>query len=147
MSVGRVPTLDDRSLDDDHEELERLVTAFSEGGLAHAKETLDALRLHATRHFDAEDEDLRRMKGGNAACHIDEHAAVLASLREVRERLDDPARDGAANETMLAALAAELLRWLPMHVGEMDRALAAFRFREKTGGAAVRITRGRLFSR
>jgi hemerythrin len=80
------------------------------------------------------------MKGGNAQCHVDEHAAVLASLREVSELLGDPARDTAANQRMVAALAAELQRWLPVHVGEMDRALAAFRFRERTGGASVRIT-------
>jgi hemerythrin len=136
-----IPTLGDPSLDDDHDELERLVTAFAAGGLARAKETLDALRSHAGRHFAAEDEDLRRMQGGNAECHVDEHAAVLASLRYVRERLDDNTRDVAVQERMLAALGAELRRWLPVHVGEMDRALAAFRFRQKTGGAAVRIAR------
>jgi hemerythrin-like metal-binding protein len=136
-----IPLLDDRMLDDDHEELERLVTAFSDDGLARAKETLDALRAHAGRHFAAEDADLRRMKGGNAECHVDEHAAVLASLREVRQLLDDPARDPAANERMLSSLAAELKRWLPAHVGEMDRALADFRFRERTGGGSIRIMR------
>ena len=136
-----IPTLDDRTLDDDHLELQRLVEAFADGGPAHAKDALDALHAHAARHFEAEDADLRRMKGGNAECHVDEHAAVLASLREVRALMDDPAREAAANERMLAALVAELRRWLPVHVGEMDRALAAFRFREKTGGASVRIAR------
>jgi hemerythrin len=141
-----IPTLDDRLLDDDHAQFERLVIGFSDGGLALAKETLEALRAHAARHFEAEDADLRRMRGGNAQCHIDEHAAVLASLRQVRELLDDAARDAAANERMVAALAAELRRWLPLHVDEMDRALAAFRFRERTGGASVLLRgRGRSF--
>ena len=137
-----IPTLDDPALDDDHLELQRLVDAFSVGGLAHAKVTLDALHAHAETHFEAEDADLQRMTGGNAKCHADEHAAVLASLREVLGRLSDPAREAAANERMIAALAAELRRWLPVHVDEMDRALAAFRFRERTGGMSVRILRG-----
>jgi hypothetical protein len=63
---------------------------------------------------------------------------------------DSPATSEAAGRPSLhpgprrrviEALAAELLRWLPAHVGEMDRALAVFRFRERTGGAPVRIAR------
>jgi hemerythrin len=79
------------------------------------------------------------MKGGNAECHIDEHAAVLASLEGVRRLLDDPERDRGTRMRIVSGLVAELQRWLPVHVGEMDRALAAHRFRERTGGALLRL--------
>jgi predicted AAA+ superfamily ATPase len=45
--------------------------------------SLDALQAHASEHFALEDQELRQMRDGNAE-HLDEHAAVLKSMDEVR---------------------------------------------------------------
>jgi hemerythrin len=83
-----------------------------------------------------EDQDLHDMKDGNATCHIDEHAAVLKSLEEVCVHVaPDPA--SARSRDMLVRLVAELRRWLPVHVLEMDAAVASSRTRKRLGGAPI----------
>jgi hypothetical protein len=63
-----------------HGHVLRLLHALRVDALA----ALDALQAHAREHFAAEDVDLRKMGSGNANRHLDEHAAVLKSLAEVR---------------------------------------------------------------
>jgi hemerythrin len=133
--------LGDSMLDRDHAELSRLVQALltASGGAAVA--ALDALRVEAGEHFDREDADLRRLGGNNAACHLDEHAAVLLSLDEVRAILCGAATPPEMAQRLIASLALELQRWLPEHVSEMDAGLAAVRSRSRFGGVPLRLVR------
>ncbi len=139
--------LGDSMLDQDHAELSRRVQALltASGGAAVA--ALDALRIEAGEHFDREDADLRRLGGNNVSCHLDEHAAVLRSLDEVRAILCSSATSPETAQRLIASLALELERWLPEHVSEMDASLAAVRCRSRFGGAPLRRTRAeRIFN-
>ena len=127
--------LGDPRLDAEHGEFarlsQRLLVATAEQALA----ALDALEAHALNHFTAEDADLRRIGGANATCHLDEHAAVLKSLGEVREVLKRP----QPPVDLHRRLALQLMDWLPEHVQAMDAGLAVVRTQERLGGAPVRI--------
>lgn len=133
--------LGDPELDDDHAALSRLIDAFFSSSVAAAAGTLDALRVEARAHFAREDVDLRRLGGNNASCHLDEHAAVLASLDEVHALLLDRNTSPDAAQRLVVSLSLELQRWLPEHVREMDAELAAVRSRSRWGGAVVRLQR------
>jgi hemerythrin len=128
--------LGDPKLDSDHDELNRLIEALAAAPPESVVAALRALQKHATEHFSMEDMDLRDMKDGNASCHIDEHAAVSKSLEEVCVHVaPDPA--SARAQDMLIRLVAELRRWLPVHVLEMDAGVASSRTKKRLGGAPI----------
>jgi hemerythrin len=133
--------LGDPMLDRDHAELFRLVQVMLSASGEEAVTAFDALRVEAYEHFDREDADLRRLGGNNAACHLDEHAAVLQSLDEVSVIIRDPATSPETTQRLVESLALELHRWLPEHVNEMDASLAAVRSQSRFGGAPLRLTR------
>lgn len=132
--------LGDARLDADHAQLERLIDGLASAAAAQRLDAFDALEAHAASHFALEDEEIREMKDGNATCHLDEHAAVLRSLREVREIIaPDPGNQAAG--ALLSRLTAELRRWLPEHVLSMDASVAHTRTRRRLGGVPVVLTR------
>lgn len=137
MNTANSLTLGDPVLDQEHQELQRLIDALLAAPAAQAVAALEALQSHAASHFALEDGELRRLGGANATCHLDEHAAVLRSLDEVKAVLARPEPPG----DLVRRLATELLRWLPEHVQEMDASIAAVRTRERFGGVPVQITR------
>jgi hemerythrin len=130
-------TLGDPVLDREHAELQRLIDALHQAPPAEALAAVDALKAHAASHFGLEDDELRRLGGANATCHLDEHAAVLRSLEEVRAVLERPQPPADLGRR----LAVELSRWLPEHVQAMDAGIASVRSKERFGGAPVQITR------
>jgi hemerythrin len=132
--------LGDAQIDADHCELQRLIDLLAFAQPAEWPELLRLLRDHASRHFALEDGELREMKDGNAKCHLDEHAAVLASLQEVAEEIAS-APDTMARRHMMSRLIAELKRWLPEHVQAMDAAVASFRAKRRLGGVPVVLRR------
>ena len=138
MDTASSLALGDPRLDRDHAELQRLA-----GQLAQARNrdevtaALDALARHCAAHFATEDEDLRRMQGNDdAVCHIDEHAAVLKSLDEVKAWIDRN-EDVVRMVNIVQSLCAELERWLPEHVHYMDAAVAAYRGKNRFGGVPI----------
>lgn len=137
MNTETSITLGDPALDREHAELQRLVVALMQAPADRVPAALDALRTHAGKHFALEDADLRRVGGANATCHLDEHAAVLRSLDEVRQVLARP----EPPPDMIPRLAAELMRWLPEHVQVMDAGIASVRTKQRLGGAPIQITR------
>ena len=130
-------TLGDPILDQEHAELQRLIEALRQAPPAETLAALDALKSHAAAHFGQEDVDLRRLGGANATCHLDEHAAVLRSLDEVRELLERSQPPAG----LVERLTAELVRWLPEHVQAMDASIASVRSKERFGGAPIQISR------
>ena len=52
---------------------------------------------------------MRQTAYGNSACHIDEHAAVLRSLDEVREALSE------GHKHVVRSFALALANWFPGH--------------------------------
>jgi hemerythrin len=133
--------LGDSALDEDHARLEQLIVQLRDAPPEQAVAALDALRAHADRHFSVEDLELRAMQDGNAKCHLDEHAAVLKSLDEVKGVLTQNEVAAEANASLVRRLAAQLLSWLPEHVHEMDAGVASHRSKQRFGGAPVKIAR------
>jgi len=89
---------------------------------------LDKFIEHATSHFGDEDAMMIDTGFPPKDCHIDEHAAVMASAVQVRERVL------AGDIAIGRDFAAELARWFPMHAAHLDSALAHWMFKRQHGG-------------
>jgi hemerythrin len=96
---------------------------------------LEAFAEHARRHFAEEDAAMRRGAYNAGGCHIDEHAAVLRSLDQVREAL----RDGRV--AVVRSFAEALADWFPEHARVMDLGLARWMVQERLGGAPILVQR------
>jgi hemerythrin len=94
-----------------------------------------ALEAHALRHFGDEDRWMNESGFPPRQCHIDEHAAVLASIVQVRE----VARAGSLHE--VRRLAAALADWFPGHADWLDSALAHWLCKRALGGKPVIVRR------
>ncbi|MNV99976.1 cation-binding hemerythrin HHE family protein [compost metagenome] len=71
----------------------------------------------------------------SAGCHLEEHAAVLKSVSEVRAAL-------VKGETQVVrAFAVALADWFPEHAQYMDLGLARWVAQRRLGGAPVVIRR------
>ena len=137
--MTEAPALGDPTLDADHAKLADLVDRLAAAKGADVLASLDALQAHASEHFALEDQELRQMRDGNASCHLDEHAAVLKSMDEVRG-IVAAGPDSTESAHLVARLTAELRRWLGLSAqgqrirqrierepGACDRALLALR--------------------
>jgi hemerythrin len=91
---------------------------------------LEAFAGHAKRHFAEEDEAMLRGAYNAGGCHIEEHAAVLKSLEEVRV-------DG--RPAVIRAFARALAGWFPEHARVMDLGLARWLVQQRLGGAPVLV--------
>ena len=77
-----------RTIDDTHREFVDCVDALLRASDAEIPAALEAFARHAEAHFAQEDAWLSAADfptGGD--CHIDEHAKVMAAVREVQERV------------------------------------------------------------
>ena len=116
---------------------------FTAGALVHAQTPFTMLSADALDgvseiedNFGAEDKLMMETEFPPRQCHMDEHAAVLASVREVRERLAQGRVDIARD------LLAHLTEWFPKHTQHLDSALAHWANKSRLGGKAVVIKRG-----
>jgi hemerythrin len=94
---------------------------------------LDAFADHARRHFAEEDLAMRQTAYGSAGCHVDEHAAVLKSVDEVRTAL------ARGNTAVVRAFARALADWFPEHARVMDMGLARWLVQRRLGGSPMVI--------
>jgi hemerythrin len=142
-STGLASSLDlgDSDLDHDHEKFRELATRLLSAAPSAVAMRLAQLVEHARFHFAAEDLDLRGMQSGNASCHIDEHAAVLKSLLDVRDIVESDSVSEEDKAVLVQRLSHNLLLWLPEHVREMDAGVAAYRSQKRFGGAPVQLSR------
>jgi hemerythrin len=122
-------------IDDDHEELLALARDLALRPDAELRTGFCGLRTRFAEHFAEEDALMAGEDFSSRQCHLDEHAAVLASFEQVAERLD--AGDLAPARRMATALA----DWLPEHIDALDRHLAKRLFQRQTGGAPVLLRR------
>ena len=65
-----------------------------------------------------------------AECHVNEHAAVLRSIREVRAALSS----GTGDIQLVHDFAVYLFQWFPGHADYLDSALAAWMSKRTYGG-------------
>jgi hemerythrin len=118
-------------MDRTHQEFVDVVSALHAASDDALVPRLDAVIAHLVEHFGQEDRWMEETEFPPRDCHRDEHAAVLRSAYEVRERL-------AAGDTALCRrFAQELIRWFPGHADYLDSALSHWMVKRSTGGKPV----------
>jgi hemerythrin-like metal-binding protein len=124
-------------MDDVHEEFYeialRLVTCTDTNALA----AIDEFEKHAVSHFEQEDEWMRTTNFPPRDCHIEEHAAVLKSVGEVKAAVEA----GQINADVVHDLGMHLFSWFPGHADYLDSALAAWMTKQTMGGKPVVLRR------
>jgi len=118
-------------MDDTHREFVTLVDALLKVPDAELEQALTAFAEHAVAHFEQED---RWMSGSDfpaTDCHVDEHARVLVSVREVQQEL------AKGHVDIVRKLAQALMNWFPGHADYLDSALAAWMVKRSHGGKPV----------
>ena len=121
------------AMDDTHREFVACVDTLlraEDDALAAALETFAE---HARRHFGEEDLAMQQTAYGSAGCHVDEHAAVLKSIDEVRAAL------AQGHTAVVRAFARALADWFPEHARVMDMGLARWLVQRRLGGSPVVI--------
>lgn len=106
------------AMDATHREFVDLVSALHDADDALLPGLLEAFIAHAQEHFADEERWMLQSDFPATACHRDEHAAVLATVRTARRRLAE------GDATLCRRVVAELMRWFPAHVERLDSALA-----------------------
>jgi hemerythrin len=125
-------------MDATHHEFVATVNAMLVASNENFAAALDAFADHAERHFDQEAEWMTSTSFPAAQCHIDEHDAVMKSVREVQELV----KSGHENSLKIGlSLAEELVRWFPGHADYLDSALSQWMTKKTLGGAPVVIRR------
>ena len=128
--------LGDPEMDAVHEEFVGCIAALTNAAEADVADALAALEQQATSHFEMEDTWMRENDFPARECHINEHAAVLASIGGVRQRV-------AAGEIAAAyEIAQALSDWFPGHADYLDSALAHWMCKRRWGGKPVVLRRG-----
>jgi hemerythrin len=118
-----------------HEEFVGLLRALHAAPDERLSVALHAVARHVERHFAMEDACMRATDFPPRDCHIDEHAAVLASIRGVQRRLV------RGDFEVARRLAHELQAWFPGHAQHLDSALAQWLCKHRLGGAPVVVQR------
>lgn len=124
-------------LDTTHQEFYRVAFDLLTCGPLEMNAALDAFEQHAVEHFSEEEEWMQSTAFPPRACHADEHAAVLASVREVKAGVSD----GSLGLDTVHDLAQHLFQWFPGHADYMDSALAAWMTKRNMGGKPVVLRR------
>ena len=123
-------------MDATHREFVEVVNAILSAPDAEIGPLLDKFAQHAEKHFGEEREWMKTTDFPAADCHIDEHEAVMASVRLVV---------GVVAEGDFAEgrrLATELAKWFPGHADYMDAPLAQWLAKRRMGGVPVVLRRG-----
>jgi hemerythrin-like metal-binding protein len=105
-------------MDETHQEFVNCIAAVQHAEPKDSLVLMDQLLEHATAHFKQEDDWMMSTEFPPRTCHMDEHAAVLASITGVRAL----ALQGATEKCL--HLANELARWFPSHADHLDSALS-----------------------
>ncbi|TFZ01690.1 hemerythrin [Ramlibacter rhizophilus] len=118
-----------------HEEFVQCIAAIQRGTDAELAGLMAALERHAVQHFEEENHWMVSTEFPARDCHIDEHAAVLKSVRDVRALAE------AGDLSECRRLAQALADWFPGHADYLDSALAAWMCKRTHGGKPVVIRR------
>jgi hemerythrin len=125
-------------MDETHREFVDLVNALLTCDDPAFAAHLEAFARHAEAHFAEEDAWMERTDFPPKDCHIQEHAAVMHSVRQVMEIV----RSGNVAEGR--RLAAALADWFPGHAFHLDSALSHWMVKRSHGGKPVVLRRNVL---
>ncbi len=130
-------------MDETHKEFVDLVNALLTVRDAVLPAALAAFAAHAETHFEQENEWMEKYDFPPRDCHIGEHQKVLASVREVQQRL------ALGDVEIVRKLANALMDWFTAHADYMDSALATWLVKRSHGGRPLvfRRTESRAKSR
>jgi hemerythrin len=124
------------AMDTTHREFVECVAALQGASEAELPGRLDDFARHAVTHFEQENQWMDSTEFPAAQCHADEHAAVLASVREVQALLAQGADRQVARDLTQA-----LVDWFPGHADYMDASLSQWMSKRSHGGAPVVLRR------
>lgn len=111
--------LDVPLMDDDHQEIVRLLATAEAANNAALIPAWQRLVEYTAKHFAMEDQWMLDTGFANDNCHSSQHKIVLDIMKE-------GAVKGAAGDLgMVRQMTRELASWLPAHVDAMDVALVA----------------------
>jgi hemerythrin-like metal-binding protein len=122
-------------MDATHREFVALVSALQTAPVERLGALLAEFEAHARRHFGDEDRWMRETGFPPRDCHIDEHAAVLRSIEQVRALVE------GGDTSEVRRLAAALADWFPGHADWLDSALAHWLCKRAYGGKPVVVRR------
>lgn len=125
-------------MDSIHREFVEIVNALLSCPDAELASHLEAFEKHAQAHFAEEDEWMERTNFPPKDCHVQEHAAVMSSVRQVLEVVKNG--DIAEGRRLAAALA----DWFPGHAFHLDSALSHWMVKRSHGGKPVVLRRNVL---
>ena len=128
--------LGEPQMDRVHQEFADLVVRMQQAPDDELAPLLDAFATHTRAHFEMENQWMTETAFPPRECHIDEHAAVMKSVDEVRALV------AQGNTAICRSLIAELVLWFPSHAQHLDSALAHWMSKLRTGGKPVVIRRG-----
>ncbi|MBS0341620.1 MAG: hemerythrin family protein [Proteobacteria bacterium] len=124
-------------MDETHREFYQVAFDLLTCSGATAAMALEAFETHAVEHFGEEEEWMRSTAFPARDCHVEEHAAVLASVREVRAGVEA----GSMSVETVHDLGMHLFDWFPGHADYLDSALAAWMTKRIMGGQPVVLRR------
>ena len=127
------------AMDATHKEFAVLIELLLRCTTLDVRQHLLKLERHVIAHFTQENEWMVSSRCPGADCHIDEHAAVLSSITEVRELVD---RDALPLE-IVHELAEHLEQWFPAHTARLDASLAAWLCKKSYGAQPLVLRRSR----
>ncbi len=122
-------------MDNTHREFVDIVNAMLAAPDAQFCTLLEQFTRHAEKHFEEEREWMASTDFPAKDCHVDEHNAVMKSVREVAEVV------GRGDIDEGRRLASELARWFPGHADYMDASLAQWMAKRRMGGVPVVLRR------
>ena len=125
-------------MDELHEEFVELIALLQTAEDSELPSLLQAMESHLQHHFAEEDQWMLSTGFPPRDCHIDEHAAVLKSVAEVRVKLAE------GNIALCRDLTKALVDWFPGHATHLDSALAHWLSKQRFGGKPVVIRRNIL---
>lgn len=128
------------AMDEIHEEFVQLAGRLECASDEQLPGLLQTMEAHLQHHFAEEDQWMLSTGFPPRDCHIDEHAAVLKSVAEVRVKLAD------GNVALCRDLTKALVDWFPGHATHLDSALAHWLSKQRFGGKPVVIRRNILSS-
>ena len=122
-------------MDEIHQEFVDIIGHMQVAGDEQLSALLQAMEVHLQHHFAEENQWMEHTAFPPRGCHIDEHAAVLKSVAEVREQL------AHGNVAICRDLVRALVDWFPGHATHLDSALAHWLFKQRFDGKPIVLRR------
>lgn len=97
------------------------------------------LAQHTRAHFDLENQWMLSTEFPARECHMDEHAAVIRSIEDVLELLEE------GDFQVCRRLGSALTTWFPNHADYLDSALAHWMCKSRLGGKPIVVRKNMRF--